>query len=50
MDQLLAPEPIPELSEMAPAAWLGIGEGDAGEFSIEDAPVQVEDLESQEDD
>ena len=49
MDQLLAPEPIPELSDMAPAAWLGIGEGDGGEFSIEEAPVQVEDLESLED-
>jgi hypothetical protein len=27
MDQLLAPEPAPELSELTPAGWLGIGEG-----------------------
>ncbi|PKB83893.1 MAG: DNA-directed RNA polymerase subunit beta' [SAR202 cluster bacterium Io17-Chloro-G9] len=40
MDQLLAPEPVPELGEMAPAAWLGIGENGPSEFNIEEAPVQ----------
>ena len=30
MEQLLAPEPVPELSELAPAGWLGIGEDGPG--------------------
>ncbi|PKB63495.1 MAG: DNA-directed RNA polymerase subunit beta' [SAR202 cluster bacterium Io17-Chloro-G2] len=43
MDQLLAPDPVPELSEMTPATWLGIGETPPGEFngevSIEEGPL-----------
>ena len=43
MDKLLAPDPIPEFSEMAPAAWLGIGETPSAEFNIEEAPARPHD-------
>ncbi|PKB78686.1 MAG: DNA-directed RNA polymerase subunit beta' [SAR202 cluster bacterium Io17-Chloro-G9] len=50
MDQLLAPEPVPELSEMTPATWLGIGETPPGEFngeiSIEEGPMPPHEFEA----
>ena len=53
MDQLLAPEPIPELAELAPAGWLGIGEdGPADDLGIPIGPIGAGNSEplSQEDD
>ena len=50
MDKLLSPDPVPELSDMAPAAWLGIGETPPEEFLIEEGPVQPQDFEALQDD
>jgi len=50
MDKMLAPDPVPELSDMAPAAWLGIGETPPEEFLIEEGPVQPQDFEALEED
>ena len=46
MDKLLAPDRVPELSEMAPAAWLGIGETPPAEFNVEEAPAQIEETDA----
>ena len=45
MEQLLAPEPVPEFSELAPAGWLGIGEdGPADDEANPLGQTAVEDL------
>jgi len=46
MDKLLAPDRVPELSEMAPAAWLDIGETPPAEFNVEEAPAQIEETDA----
>ena len=45
MAQLLAPEPAPELSELAPAGWLGIGEDGPAAAGMPLGPIQTEDIE-----
>ena len=45
MDQLLAPEPAPELSELAHAGWLGIGEDGPAAAGIPLGPMPTEDME-----